>query len=98
MAKTATGVTPVGVTKHLAPRPPQPEALNFDWREHAKSFTAPSERRGFGTTVLENMVGRSLGATVERIVHDDGLEWKFAIPVSALDPTRGPEEAEKPGA
>ena len=74
------------------------EALNFDWREHAKSFTAPSERRGFGTTVLENMVGRSLGATVERIVHDDGLEWKFAIPVSALDPAKGPEEAEKPGA
>jgi two-component sensor histidine kinase len=72
------------------------EALNFDWREHAKSFTAPGERRGFGTTVLENMVGRSLGATVERIVHDDGLEWKFAIPVSALDPAKGPEEAEKP--
>jgi two-component sensor histidine kinase len=72
------------------------EALNFDWREHAKSFTPPSERRGFGTTVLENMVGRSLGATVERIVHPDGLEWKFAIPLSALDPAKGPEEAEKP--
>jgi two-component sensor histidine kinase len=72
------------------------EALNFDWREHARTFTPPSERRGFGTTVLENMVGRSLGATVERIVHPDGLEWKFAIPLSALDPAKGPEEAEKP--
>ena len=72
------------------------EALNLNWREHARSFTPPSERRGFGTTVLENMVGRSLGATVERVVHADGLEWKFAIPVSALDPAKGPEEAEKP--
>ena len=74
------------------------ETLNFDWREHARAFTKPGERKGFGTTVLENMVGRSLGATVERIVHDDGLEWKFAIPLSAIDPAKGPEEAEKAGA
>jgi two-component sensor histidine kinase len=74
------------------------ETLDLDWREHVRVFTPPSARRGFGTTVLENMVGRSLGATVERTVHDDGLEWRFAIPLTAIDPARGPEEAEKPGA
>ncbi|MBI4924018.1 MAG: histidine kinase [Devosia nanyangense] len=69
------------------------DVLHFDWRETAQNFTAPSDRRGFGTAVLENMVGRSLGATVERIVHPDGLEWRFEIPASAIDPNRGPEEA-----
>ena len=68
--------------------------LNLTWRETARSFTPPSERKGFGTTVLENMVGRSLGAEVERIVHPDGLEWRFSIPTSAIDPSLGPDEVE----
>jgi two-component sensor histidine kinase len=75
-----------------------PENLDFDWRETARNFVPPTERKGFGTTVLENMVGRSLGAQVERIVHPDGLEWRFSIPLSAIDPSIGPEENEKPPA
>ena len=72
------------------------ENLHFDWRETVvPPFAPPSDRRGFGTTVLESMVGRSLGAKVERIVHDDGLEWVFDIPTSAIDPSKGPEEGEK---
>jgi two-component sensor histidine kinase len=71
------------------------DTLQFDWREMVRPFTPPTERRGFGTTVLENMVGRSFGASVERVVHDDGLEWQFSIPLAGLDPNRGPEEAEK---
>jgi two-component sensor histidine kinase len=69
--------------------------LNLRWRETVTPFTPPSERRGFGTTVLESMVGRSLGAEVKRTIHEDGLEWTFAIPTSAVDPSKGPEEAEK---
>jgi two-component sensor histidine kinase len=72
--------------------------LNLRWRETVTPFTPPSERRGFGTTVLESMVGRSLGAEVKRTVHDDGLEWTFAIPTAAVDPNKGPEEAERAGA
>lgn len=75
-----------------------PETLDLRWRETVTPFDPPSERRGFGTTVLESMVGRSLGAKVERTVHPDGLEWTFEIPVSAVDPSKGPEEAEKAGA
>jgi two-component sensor histidine kinase len=67
--------------------------LHFDWRETAIPSTPPSDRRGFGTTVLESMVGRSLGAKVERIVHEDGLQWTFDIPISAIDPSKGPEDA-----
>lgn len=36
MAKTATSVTPVGVTNHIASLPPQPEALNFDAEMQAR--------------------------------------------------------------
>jgi two-component sensor histidine kinase len=71
------------------------ETLDFAWRETTKNFKAPSERRGFGTAVLENMVGRSLGAAVERIIHPDGLEWRFSVPLSAIDPSTAPDEAEK---
>jgi two-component sensor histidine kinase len=68
-------------------------ALRLVWRETVTPFTPPGDRRGFGTTVLESMVGRSLGAEVQRIVHEDGLEWRFDVPLSAIDPSHGPEEA-----
>ncbi len=73
--------------------------LRLSWRETVTPFTPPSDRRGFGTTVLESMVGRSLGANVERVVHPDGLEWRFDVPITAIDPSKGPEEnGEKAGA
>lgn len=67
------------------------EALHLSWRETVLPFTPPSDRRGFGTVVLESMVGRSLGAKVERVIHPDGLEWIFDIPGAAIDPSKAPE-------
>ena len=64
----------------------QGEAIAFTWREIGAVAGTPTPRRGFGTTVLENMVGRSLGAEVKRETHPDGIEWRFSIPVAALDP------------
>jgi two-component sensor histidine kinase len=69
-------------------------SLHFDWRETAPAFSPPTDRRGFGTTVLESMVGRSLGADVNRIVHPDGLEWVFDIPAASIDPQGGGEDDE----
>ena len=66
------------------------DRLDFVWRETVPHLLVLSDRTGFGTTVLKSMVGRSLGAAVERICHDDGIEWQFAIPLSALDPARAP--------
>lgn len=62
------------------------EVLAFVWREIGAVPGSATPRRGFGTTVLENMVGRSLGAEVKRESHPDGIEWRFSIPVASLDP------------
>jgi two-component sensor histidine kinase len=66
------------------------DRVRFLWRETVPSLPKRAERRGFGTTVLENMVGRSLGAEVKNTVHADGIEWSFDIPADALDPARDP--------
>ncbi|MNL68216.1 hypothetical protein D3C87_1929100 [compost metagenome] len=44
------------------------------------------ERSGFGTIVLRTMVGGALGAQVDRVTHEDGVEWLFEVPLAALDP------------
>lgn len=64
----------------------QGEAVVFVWREIGAVPGSATPRRGFGTTVLENMVGRSLGAEVKREAHPDGIAWHFSIPVASLDP------------
>lgn len=70
--------------------------LDFNWRETVPHLAAAKDRVGFGTTVLQSMVGRSLGAEVERHCHDDGMEWRFLIPLSAIDPAAVPVPAEEP--
>ena len=50
------------------------DAIAFVWKEEGFSPTLENQRRGFGTTVLENMVGRSLGAEVRRDLLADGIE------------------------
>lgn len=73
--------------------------LTLTWRER---MPAPppqrARRRGFGTTVLEHMVGRSLGATVTQSFNDDGIEWRFLIPLSAIDVESEPAEPDEAGA
>jgi len=63
------------------------DGLALVWRERVKALATRAERRGFGTTVLESMVGTSLAAEVERILHADGIEWRFVIPLASLDPS-----------
>lgn len=66
------------------------------WREKVKVMPRRTNRRGFGTIVLENMVGRSMGATVASHFHADGVEWTFDIPMSALDPSAVPHDRVDP--
>lgn len=71
--------------------------LVLRWRESASVLPEREDRRGFGTTVLENMVGRALGADVENQMHVDGIEWRFRIPVSAIDPKAAPHGTDHDG-
>lgn len=59
------------------------DRLELRWLE-TNTPVKRSRRRGFGTTVLENMVGRSLGAVVERSLNEDGISWTFSIPLESL--------------
>lgn len=67
--------------------------LLLSWRERVERLGEPSGRRGFGTTVLENMVGRALSAEVSSTLHPDGVEWRFDIPLDSLRPDALPDEA-----
>lgn len=67
------------------------------WRETGFTPQLEAARRGFGTTVLEGMVGRSLGADVKRTVSEQGLEWRLTMPLATLDPTQS-LNAREPGA
>ncbi len=71
------------------------DRLDLVWRETVPGGVAGSERVGFGTTVLQTMVARSLGAQVERRCHGDGIEWHFVIPLAAIDPAQAPAPADE---
>ncbi len=62
--------------------------LHLSWREYVPGFVPPRDRKGFGTVVLQTMVGGALKADVERILHEDGIEWVFSIPLAEIDPGR----------
>jgi two-component sensor histidine kinase len=64
----------------------QHDQLLMRWRERLGTKLVDSDRSGFGTIVLRTMVGGALGAQVNRIAHEDGVEWVFEIPLASLDP------------
>ncbi|HET7413724.1 MAG TPA: sensor histidine kinase [Pararhizobium sp.] len=60
------------------------EFVRFVWRERGVELEERPERKGFGSIVLERILGVSLGAELERTLHDDGIEWTFTIPLDKL--------------
>lgn len=60
------------------------EAVRFVWRERGVELSERPERKGFGSIVLERILGISLGAELERTMHDDGIEWVFTVPLEKL--------------
>ncbi|MGQ3212227.1 MAG: sensor histidine kinase [Shinella sp.] len=63
------------------------EDLNLVWRESQVTIdrqAIAASRKGFGSVVLERMLGMALDAKLEFIVHDDGIEWRVTIPLDRL--------------
>ncbi|MEX0758436.1 MAG: hypothetical protein WD100_02545, partial [Tistlia sp.] len=63
------------------------ERLSLQWRERGVEIAAEVGPSGFGSAVIERMVGQSLDAQVERRFHADGIEWRFEIPLAILEVT-----------
>lgn len=63
------------------------ERLVFIWREQVnRPRRKPVNRRGFGTEIIERMLGGSFEAEIERNFHPNGLECIFRIPVARIAP------------
>ncbi|MHA6299665.1 sensor histidine kinase [Devosia sp. CAU 1758] len=73
------------------------EMLSMRWREYLGRPLVVGERSGFGTIVLRTMVGGALGAQVDRVTHQDGVEWLFEVPLTALDPDFAAARPDEPG-
>jgi PAS domain S-box-containing protein len=58
-------------------------ALVFSWREIGNVAREPG-RRGFGRTVLEQVVPRSLGGAASLQFDDRGVEWRLQAPLERL--------------
>ena len=64
--------------------------LDLVWREFVPRLRRRPRTTGFGTEVIDRMVGGALGAVMERIFHRNGLEYRFRIELSRLEPEHGP--------
>lgn len=60
-------------------------ALEFVWREFVPRLRRRVGARGFGTEVIERMLGGTLDAQIERVFHRDGLECRVVLPLARLD-------------
>lgn len=63
---------------------PNDRRLEFTWQESNGPRVATPTRRGFGTTVTEQMVRVSLSAEVDATYADRGFRWHFTCPADRL--------------
>lgn len=76
------------------------ENLALTWREHGADIgpeDASASRKGFGSLVLERMLGMALDARLQRTMHDDGIEWNVTIPVGKLRETPKADDFDEAG-
>ncbi len=62
------------------------DRLVFHWREYVPRVRRRGDTRGFGTEVIERMLGGALEAEIERTLHNDGLECRVSMPLDRLRP------------
>lgn len=75
--------------------------LAMVWRERGADILAAegdAPRKGFGSVVLERMLGMALQAELDRRMHADGIEWRVWIPLSSLQQDLSHRPADDAGA
>ena len=68
------------------------DKLDLIWREHVSRLRRRPESRGFGTEMIERMLGGTLEAEISRVLHRDGLECRFVMPLVRLQPDFAEDE------
>ena len=63
------------------------DKLDFVWRETVPRLRRRVETKGFGTQVIDRMLGGTLDAEIDRTLHRDGLECRFVMPLAKLQAT-----------
>lgn len=56
--------------------------LHLNWREHATTPSAPSEKKGFGTKLIDANIRGELGGSIDRTFDERGLLVVIEIPLS----------------
>lgn len=69
--------------------------LVVTWRETVARLAEAPERRGFGTEVIERMLGGTLDAAIERELRPDGLFCRFTMPLEKIRPDPAAARSEK---
>ena len=64
------------------------DVLDIEWREERGPKVEPSEKKGFGSMVIERNLARSLEAEVAMDFNDDGLRCRMIIPASHIHVAR----------
>jgi two-component system CheB/CheR fusion protein len=59
-----------------------PESFRMEWREQGGPAVKPAERKGFGRFVTDQLVTRSLNATVGIELAPQGVRWTLEMPSS----------------
>lgn len=66
--------------------------LTMVWREYVPDMAPPSDKKGFGSQLIERMLVGGLGARFERTFRTDGMECRFDMPVENLRPGGGAKD------
>ncbi len=61
-----------------------PTLFEFDWVESGGPTVAPPTRKGFGRTIVEQMIARGLGLDVSLSFHPEGVHWRCSGPPESL--------------
>ena len=59
--------------------------LSFQWQEKDGPEVVPSDRRGFGSVVLETMVSSATNTTPDYQMHPEGVIWRIDAPIDMAD-------------
>lgn len=66
----------------------KPELLRLAWLERNGPPVTPPDRKGFGHTVFERIVAKSLNGKIDIHFAPEGLDWRLSIPTMDYNKSR----------